>query len=94
MIKIEVAYADVDRQVIYSVDVEEGCTIEQAITASPLLKDFPHIGLANSKVGVFGVQKKMETVLHQGDRVEVYRDLIIDPKQARLNRLAKKKQPK
>lgn len=94
MIKVEVAYADVDKQVIYSVDAEESCTIEQAVKSSPLLLEFPHIDLKKNKVGVFGVQKKLDDVLRDGDRVEVYRDLLIDPKQARLNRLAKKKAQK
>lgn len=94
MIKVEVAYADPDKQVIYSVDVEEGCTIEHAVKSSPLLTDFPHIDFNASQVGIFGVQKKLDYVLRQGDRVEVYRELIIDPKQARLNRLAKKKEQK
>lgn len=90
MIKVEVAYADVAKQIIYSVDVEDGCTIEQAVRLSPLLTDFPQVDLNKNKVGVFGVQKKLDQLLRDGDRVEVYRELIIDPKQARLNRLAKK----
>lgn len=90
MIKVEVAYADVAKQIIYRVDVEDGCTIEQAVRLSPLLTDFPQVDLNKNKVGVFGVQKKLDQLLRDGDRVEVYRELIIDPKQARLNRLAKK----
>lgn len=94
MIAVEIAYATPEKQVIYKVDVEEGCSIEQAIESSPLLKDFPEIDLTINQVGVFGVQKKLSHTLRQSDRVEVYRPLIIDPKQARLNRLAKKKSEK
>jgi putative ubiquitin-RnfH superfamily antitoxin RatB of RatAB toxin-antitoxin module len=85
-ITVEVAYALPAQQVIVAVQVGEGTTIAQAVTASGLLEKFPDINLAANKVGVFGKLSKLETVLRDRDRVEVYRPLIADPKEVRRQR--------
>ncbi|MGA7950439.1 MAG: RnfH family protein [Thiobacillaceae bacterium] len=85
-ISVEVAYALPAQQVILAVQVDEGTTIEQAVRASGLLEKFPDIDLAANKVGVFGKLSKLETVLRDRDRVEVYRPLIADPKEVRRQR--------
>lgn len=92
--RVEVAYATPDEQVIIPLDAEIEATIEQIIGSSGVLQKFPEIDLSKNKVGVFSVQKKLTDTLRDGDRVEIYRDLIIDPKQARKNRLAKQKEKK
>lgn len=83
---MEVAYALPAQQVILAVQVDEGTTIEQAVRASGLLEKFPDIDLTANKVGVFGKLSKLDTVLRDRDRVEVYRPLIADPKEVRRQR--------
>lgn len=81
--KVEVAYAKPDEQRIVSVTVEKGSTIEEIIHLSGMLVLFPEIDLTTQKVGVFGSQKKLSDEVSDGDRIEIYRALIIDPKEAR-----------
>lgn len=85
-INIEVVYASTTKQEIIALEVEEGETIEMAIMASGILKKFPEIDLNQQKVGVFSQLKKLTDRVSQGDRVEIYRSLLIDPKEARRRR--------
>lgn len=71
-------------------DVREGCTVRLAIEQSKILVDCDEINLSAHKVGVFGKRAALDDVLFAGDRVEIYRPLKIDPKQARLLRAKKK----
>ena len=88
--RVEIAYARPDAQVIVSLEVEEGCTLEQAIVRSGVLQRFPEIDLGLHKVGVFGKPKALTDALRDGDRVEIYRDLLVDPKQFRRQRAARR----
>ena len=88
---VEVAYALPDRQVILVVEVAPDATLEDAIRASGILEQYPDIDLARNKVGVFGKLGKPGDLLHAGDRVEIYRPLIADPKQVRKQRAAEGK---
>jgi putative ubiquitin-RnfH superfamily antitoxin RatB of RatAB toxin-antitoxin module len=88
---VEVAYALPDEQLILSVTGEPGLTVGQAIERSGILERFPEIDLATSKVGVFGKLSKLDAPLNPGDRVEIYRPLIADPKEARKKRAAEGK---
>ncbi len=90
-ILVEVAYALPERQVIVVVDVAAGATLEEAVRASGILEQYPDIDLAKNKVGVFGKLGKPGDPLHAGDRVEIYRPLIADPKQVRKQRAAEGK---
>jgi putative ubiquitin-RnfH superfamily antitoxin RatB of RatAB toxin-antitoxin module len=90
-ILVEVAYALPKQQVVLPVKVAEGSTAEQAIQASGILARFPEIDLAENKVGVFGKLGKLDTVLREHDRVEIYRPLIADPKEVRRQRAAEGK---
>lgn len=85
-IDIEVAYALAEEQWIVPLRVAQGTTLEQAIHASGLLEKRPEIDLAAQKVGIYGKAAKPDTVLRSGDRVEVYRPLIADPKEVRRQR--------
>ena len=87
-IAVEVAYALPDRQVILVVDVVPDATLGDAIQGSGILEQYPEIDLAVNKVGVFGKLGKLGDALHAGDRVEIYRPLIADPKQVRRQRAA------
>jgi putative ubiquitin-RnfH superfamily antitoxin RatB of RatAB toxin-antitoxin module len=85
---VEVTYALPDRQVILSLDVAVDASIEEVIRASGILAQFPEIDLVSNKVGVFGKLGKLTDTLHPGDRVEIYRPLIADPKEVRKKRAA------
>ncbi|MCF6235937.1 MAG: RnfH family protein [Gammaproteobacteria bacterium] len=80
---VEIAYARSDEQVIIPLNVTPGVIVEAAILESGILKRFPEIDLLNCKVGIFGKLSKLDKVLNDGDRVEIYRPLIADPKAAR-----------
>jgi len=89
---VEVAYALPDRQVILVVEVAPDATLEDAIRASGILEQYPDIDLAKNKVGVFGKLGKPGDILHAGDRVEIYRPLIADPKEVRKARAERAKE--
>ena len=88
LIDVEVAYARPDTQLILKLRVPEGTTLEQAVRESGILERFPDIDLTNNQVGIFGKLNKPTTVLRNGDRVEIYRELIADPKEVRRQRAA------
>ena len=92
--KVEVAYAKPDEQVILALEVEEGATVLEAVERSGLLDRFPEIDPATAKLGIFSKAAKPDAALNPGDRVEVYRPLIADPKEARKKRAAEGKQLK
>ncbi|WP_417547423.1 RnfH family protein [Marinobacter segnicrescens] len=91
--RVEVAYATPERQEIVPVEVEEGATMLEAVRRSGIADLFPGLDPEQADMGIFGkVVKSPQThVLRAGDRVELYRPLKIDPKQARMNRARKKK---
>ena len=90
--RVEVAYALPEKQKIVALDVEHGTTVAQALSLSNIDAFFPELDLTSVKVGIFGkaVRAPETTVLKPGERVEIYRELKVDPKQARANRAAKK----
>ena len=90
-IQLEVTYAKPDRQEIVSLKLPEGSTIQQAVEASGLLERHPEIDLAKAKVGIYGKLSRMDTVVRERDRVEIYRPLIADPKEVRKQRAAEGK---
>lgn len=89
-ITVEIAYAKPNMQKIIVVQVDAGTIIEKAIHLSGILTIFPEIDLTKQKIGIFSKQKKLTDMIQHGDRVEIYRPLIIDPKLARKNRVKKK----
>ena len=92
-IKVEVAYARPDVQVIIPVEVAAGATLEGAIRVSAIVERFPEIDTATNRVAVFGKLGKLDHVLRAGDRVEILRPLIADPKVARKKRAEQGAQP-
>jgi putative ubiquitin-RnfH superfamily antitoxin RatB of RatAB toxin-antitoxin module len=86
-ITVEVAYATLELQRILPVEIEEGSTIQSAIECSGILQLFPDINLDKQPVGIFACLRKLTDKVQQGDRVEIYRPLIIDPKEARKQRV-------
>lgn len=90
-IQVEVAYALPEKQRILAVSVPEGTSVAEAARQSGIVREFPQLNLAEAKFGVFGkaVRDAEAELVRDGDRVEIYRPLLIDPKQARANRAAK-----
>ncbi|MEN3258490.1 MULTISPECIES: RnfH family protein [Sodalis] len=85
-IRVEVVYALPERQYLRQLVLQEGSTLEQAIRASGLLALRQDIDLDVNKVGIFSRPAKLEDKLSDGDRVEIYRPLLIDPKELRRQR--------
>ena len=91
-ISVEVAYAKPEEQVVIPLELESGATLRLAIERSGVLQRFPEIDLETAKVGIFSKAAQLDAELNSGDRVEIYRPLIADPKEARKKRAAEGKQ--
>ncbi|MBW4934452.1 RnfH family protein [Marinobacter sp. F4206] len=89
---VEIAYARPDKQEIVPVVVPEGTTALEAVKLSGIVGIFPEVDPDDIDMGIFGkvIKDPGAHQLRDGDRVELYRPLKIDPKQARLNRAKKK----
>lgn len=89
-ISVEVIYIEPNSENSLKLDLVKGSNIEQAIKTSGLLDCFPEIDLSVNKVGIFSKIQTLDTILQSGDRVEIYRPLLADPKEARRQRAKKK----
>ena len=85
---VEVAYALPARQVLLTLRVPHGTTVRSAVHLSRIADTFEGLDPATADLGVFGKKVKDDYVLRPGDRVEIYRPLIADPKAARRSRAA------
>lgn len=96
MIQVEVAYALPHEQKIVALQVEDGCTVRDAVVRSGITELFPEIDPETIPMGIFGkaVKDPASTRIQHGDRVELYRPLIADPKEVRARRAAKMKEQK
>ncbi|EYU15810.1 RnfH family protein [Photorhabdus aegyptia] len=90
-INVEVVYALPDRQYLRTVKLAQGATVEQAIVASGLLTLRNDIDLQKNKIGVYSRSVKLTDILEEGDRVEIYRPLLADPKEMRRKRAERAK---
>jgi len=88
--KISVVYALSDWQIEREVELPEGATVGRAVEQSGLLLDFPKIDLKAAFVGVYGCVLPLDATLQPGDRVEIYRKLLKDPKENRRRRIGKR----
>ena len=96
MLDVEVCYALPDKQQIIALQLPQNATVFEAAVQSGIVAQFPEVELESAKMGVFGkvVAKPKEQVLSNGDRVEIYRPLIADPKEVRKERAARIKAEK
>ena len=94
LIDIEVVYGIPHKQVLLSLKVPEGTTIENCIKLSGIVKHFPEILPSEAVVGIFSKPDKLDNTVKQGDRIEIYRPLTADPKEMRKLRAEKAKQAK
>ena len=90
-IKVEVAYANAGLVHVIPVRMKAGATIREAIEDSGILQDCSEIDLAQNKVGIFSTLRQLDDRVADGDRVEIYRSLRVDPKEARRRRAEKQK---
>ena len=89
-IRVEVVYGLPERQVLKAIDVPSGTTALEAAKAAELEKTFPDLALDDgTKLGIFGQLVATSQELQAGDRVEIYRPLIADPKEVRKARAAR-----
>jgi len=91
--QVEVAYALPEKQSLLSIEVPEGTTALEAVRASAINEVYPEIKLDNEyladlKLGIFSMSCAHDKVLRDKDRVEIYRPLLVDPKESRKNRAA------
>jgi putative ubiquitin-RnfH superfamily antitoxin RatB of RatAB toxin-antitoxin module len=84
---VGVCYADSDRQLWLKMEVPDDSSVEDAIRNSGILKQFPEIDLSTQKVGIFGKLVKLNAPVKEGDRIEIYRPIIADPKTVRRRRI-------
>ena len=89
-LNIEVAYAEPGKQSLLAFQVACGTTARQAVLQSALPTEFPHVDFAAAPIGIFGKKVKDSAPLREGDRVEVSRALLIDPKENRRRKAAAK----
>ena len=82
-ISVEVAYATPGRQVVIPVDVPPGTTAVEAIERSGICQQFPDIDPISARIGIFGHVVQWDQELQEQDRVEIYRPLLVDPKEVR-----------
>lgn len=85
-IEIEVVYALPENQIMRRISVPPGTIARQAVELSAIIDLFPEIDLAHNKLGIFGRLVQHGTILYEGDRVEIYRPLMVDPKESRRRR--------
>ena len=91
MLEVEVAYALSHQQFLRRLKMPSGSTVRQAIVQSGVLSKFPEIDLKSVKVGIFSRPVGLGVLLNSGDRVEIYRPLILLPTDARRLRAERQK---
>ncbi len=82
-IEVEIVYALPERQYLYKVQLKTGSNVGEAIHNSGLLELRTDINLQNNKLGIYSHPVKLDHLLKNGDRIEIYRPLIADPKKIR-----------
>ena len=91
MLEVEVTYALSHQQFLRRLKMPSGSTVRQAIVQSGVLSKFPEIDLKSVKVGIFSRPVDLDALLNSGDRVEIYRSLILSPTDARRLRAERQK---
>ena len=85
--QIGIAYAEPDQQVWIKLEIPQGSTLLEAVHRSGILNRFPQLDLKQQKVGIFGKLVKLDTPLREGDRVEIYRPITVDPAKVKRRKL-------
>ncbi len=90
-IRVTVVYALPQRQWVQAVKLDGGASVRMAIERSGVLKAVPELRLETLEVGIFHRRCSLDAPVRDGDRVEIYRPLVLDPKDARRMRAARNK---
>ena len=85
-VEVEVVWAEPSRQVLRKVSVAPGTTLREVVERSGLCAEFPEAAERRLDLGVFGRRMDPDTPVQPGDRVEIYRPLLADPKESRRSR--------
>lgn len=80
---VSIAYASPEKQKTIVLDVPRGTTAIEAIKLAKILTDFPELAINNLQIGIYNQKVSPDTALQENDRVEIYRPLLIDPKEKR-----------
>jgi hypothetical protein len=88
MINVEIVYALPRQQIVVEEQVALGSTVGDVLKTSKIHGQVPDLHIADGKVGIFGKAVKLSQPLKSGDRIEIYRPLINDPKEARRRKAA------
>ncbi len=83
MIQVIVIYALPNIQYIYEINIKSGSTVKDAVIQSNLLKKINHLSLHSIKVGIYNKLVHLDSKIKNGDQIEIYRNLITDPKERR-----------
>lgn len=89
LLEVEVVYALPQRQVVLPLAVPPGTRVREALERSGIRSQFPELDFDRVKVGIFGRVVRLDAILQHGDRIEIYRPLVADPKAARRRRAGK-----
>ena len=84
--KVELVYIDTDEEFIMSLDMAAAATVADAVEQSQVLDKFPSLKAVDYQLGIYSQEVSAETRLQAGDRVEVYRPLVLDPMEVRRQR--------
>lgn len=90
LITVEVVYADATRQLLTSLQIKKGTTVIDAVRLSGIPEEFPELDLEKAKMGLFSKLVNKQQILEPFDRVEIYRPLLVDPKELRRRRAGRK----
>ncbi|MCK3655884.1 RnfH family protein [Pasteurellaceae bacterium Macca] len=90
-IVVEVAYAYPEKYFLKKIYLDAPVTIQNVILQSGVLQKYTEIDLRENKIGIFSRPAKLTDLVENGDRIEIYRPLIADPKEIRRQRAAQKK---
>jgi putative ubiquitin-RnfH superfamily antitoxin RatB of RatAB toxin-antitoxin module len=88
-INVELVYGLPNKQTLLSLEVPKGSSVEQVIINSKINQTYSEIDLTINKVGIWNKTCKLLDVVKEGDRIEIYRPLIADPKEVRKRRAEK-----
>src|SRR3569832_2415578 len=97
VIEVQVCYAMADRQILRDLKLSQGVTLGEAIKLSGICLEMPDIDPEHMRTGIYGKTKPLDTILRDGDRIEIYRPLRADPIEAhhkQNNKQTKKTTPK
>ncbi|MEO8999829.1 MAG: RnfH family protein [Rhodanobacter sp.] len=86
MITAEVVYAAAGQQILRRVELAEGSTVKQAIDTSGIAAMLPNGGFDARHLGIFSRKVTPDQIVQDGDRIEIYRPLMLDPMEARRRR--------